>query len=498
MSRMITSSARLSSGADRIAGSMRAALAALGLLAAVWIQAAQAAPAGTAFTYQGQIVKNGTPYQGSADLIFRLFNAASGPGQVGSDYSLTGLTVAAGGVISVDLDFGAVFNGTALWLEIQIRTPPDGSYTTLSRQAVTAAPFALYSLSGAANQWLNDANGINYGGLVGIGVTTNPDVKLTVDAGTTRHPMYLTSSHANPCLVIRNFSTNGQGIYDDESDFHYFAGSIGVGTTVPTAKVQAVGGVLGLRGDAAGNYLISGPQCGVYGQGSRGSGQFGGDAAGVIGVSDYSTGVSGQTSNGGTGTTGQNLTSGTTGLLGASGAGVAGSATNPAHYGGHFSHTAPNGVALRAVGLAQVNTLQILGADLAESFPIAESKAEPGTVLEMAEGTDGELRIARQPYSRKVAGVVSGANGLDAGVVLKGARFEDPGHAAVALSGRVWVRCDATRTPIRVGDLLTTSERRGHAMVATDRDRAYGAILGKAMTSLETGTGLVLVLVSLQ
>jgi hypothetical protein len=35
-------------------------------------------------------------------------------------------------------------------------------------------------------------------------------------------------------------------------------------------------------------------------------------------------------------------------------------------------------------------------------------------------------------------------------------------------------------------------------MAAIDATRAAGAILGKAMTSLEAGTGMVLVLVSLQ
>jgi len=157
-----------------------------------------------------------------------------------------------------------------------------------------------------------------------------------------------------------------------------------------------------------------------------------------------------------------------------------------------------NGVALRAIGLAQVNTLQILGADLAESFPVEGGSAEPGTVLSLGGGADGQLLICDEPYSRRVAGVVSGAHGLDAGVVLKGKDFDTKGHVAVALTGRVWVRCDATRTPIRIGDLLTSAERPGHAMAATDRERAYGAILGKAMTSLESGTGMVLVLVSLQ
>ena len=48
---------------------------------------------------------------------------------------------------------------------------------------------------------------------------------------------------------------------------------------------------------------------------------------------------------------------------------------------------------------------------------------------------------------------------------------------------------------IKPGDLLTTSEVPGHAMKATDRERWDGAIIGKAMSSLESGEGLVLVLV---
>jgi hypothetical protein len=35
-------------------------------------------------------------------------------------------------------------------------------------------------------------------------------------------------------------------------------------------------------------------------------------------------------------------------------------------------------------------------------------------------------------------------------------------------------------------------------MKVTDHERANGAILGKAMTSLDEGTGLILVLVNLQ
>jgi hypothetical protein len=72
------------------------------------------------------------------------------------------------------------------------------------------------------------------------------------------------------------------------------------------------------------------------------------------------------------------------------------------------------------------------------------------------------------------------------------------GKYPVALSGRVYVWVDATHGAIHPGDLLTTSMTPGHAMKAGDRARAQGAMIGKAMTGLKTGKGLVLVLVTLQ
>ena len=198
----------------------------------------------------------------------------------------------------------------------------------------------------------------------------------------------------------------------------------------------------------------------------------------MFGINSTGDGVSGQSS-------------------GASKSGVVGISTSASGYGGWFNNSA-GGVALYANGLVQVRTMQILGADVAESFPVEGGGTEPGTVLAIAGDDHGTLCVCREAYCKRVAGVVSGANGLPAGVVLKGDAFEAPGHAAVAMSGRVWVKCDATSGPIHVGDLLTTAGRAGHAMRASDAGRGTGAILGKAMTSLETGTGLVLMLVSLQ
>ena len=72
------------------------------------------------------------------------------------------------------------------------------------------------------------------------------------------------------------------------------------------------------------------------------------------------------------------------------------------------------------------------------------------------------------------------------------------GDTPVALTGRVYVKADATSAPIRPGDLLTTADTPGFAQRVSEHDRSVGAILGKAMTGLERGQGLILVLVSLQ
>jgi len=151
---------------------------------------------------------------------------------------------------------------------------------------------------------------------------------------------------------------------------------------------------------------------------------------------------------------------------------------------------------LHVEGDARVDVLHITGADVAEHFPVA-SALEPGTVVAIDRDHPGRLCMSRAAYDRTVAGVVSGAGDLPTGALL--GNLPDQGTASpVALSGRVWVKCDATAHPIAAGDLLTSADVAGHAMKAADHARAQGAIIGKAMTPLAGGRGLVLVLVSLQ
>ncbi len=149
-------------------------------------------------------------------------------------------------------------------------------------------------------------------------------------------------------------------------------------------------------------------------------------------------------------------------------------------------------------GETSVSVLHITGgSDLAEKFAI-DAQAEPGMVVEIDPTSPGKLRIAEGAYNRRVAGVISGANGVDTGMLLSNLAGEGCTQP-IALSGRVWVYCDASNTSIEPGDLLTTASRAGHAMAVSDFNRAHGAVLGKAMTPLAKGeTGMVLTLVNLQ
>ena len=152
---------------------------------------------------------------------------------------------------------------------------------------------------------------------------------------------------------------------------------------------------------------------------------------------------------------------------------------------------------LHVIGTVRTSVLQVTaGSDLAENFEVGP-QAEPGMVVAIDPKDAGKLVLARGAYNRRVAGIVSGANNLAAGMLLPDLK-EGSDSKPVALSGRVWVYADAGRFSIRPGDLLTTSTTPGHAMKVRDHRRAQGAIIGKAMSELKSGTGLVLVLVSLQ
>ncbi len=158
--------------------------------------------------------------------------------------------------------------------------------------------------------------------------------------------------------------------------------------------------------------------------------------------------------------------------------------------------------AVNTDGTTQVDVLQIMGgADLSEQFDVdtGRTAAEPGMVVCIDPERAGKLVISSRAYDRTVAGIISGAGGIETGMMMGQQDTVADGAYPVALTGRVYVRANTTNAPILPGDLLTTSDMPGYAMKVTDYDRANGAIIGKAMTGLPAGDkGLVLVLVSLQ
>jgi hypothetical protein len=104
---------------------------------------------GTAFTYQGKLTDGGSPANGTYDFGFVLQDAASFGNQEGFTYAQD--VEVTEGLFTVELDFGEVFDGTALWMIILVR-PGDstGGYTALApAQALTAAPYALSLRPGA-------------------------------------------------------------------------------------------------------------------------------------------------------------------------------------------------------------------------------------------------------------------------------------------------------------------------------------------------------------
>jgi hypothetical protein len=122
---------------------------------------------------------------------------------------------------------------------------------------------------------------------------------------------------------------------------------------------------------------------------------------------------------------------------------------------------------------------------------------QAGTVVVIDAQVNNHVSPSSTPYDTRAAGVVS----ANPGVIL-GQRGE--GKVMVATTGRVRVRVDATRAPIRVGDLLVTSDKEGVAMRSMPVDlggtpiHRPGTLIGKALEPLASGTGEILVLLSLQ
>jgi hypothetical protein len=139
----------------------------------------------------------------------------------------------------------------------------------------------------------------------------------------------------------------------------------------------------------------------------------------------------------------------------------------------------------------------LCGGDYAESVDVSGDRAHygPGDVLVIDPDAPGKFLKSAEPYSTAVLGVYSTKPGV-LGRRQTGAA--SPDEVPMAMVGIVPTKVSAENGAIRPGDLLVTASTPGYAMKGTDRSRMLGAVVGKALGSLDSGTGVVEVGVTLQ
>ena len=249
---------------------------------------------------------------------------------------------------------------------------------------------------------------------------------------------------------------------------------------------DGVGGGRGVVG-------ISGSHTGVEGFSNSGMAVFGSSQTGrgVVGVAKNATAVEGNSESG-------------SGVFGSSSQGpnpgVEGHGPNVGVL-GESANIGVHGKGGRLTGFFEgdvevTGDIRLANADCAEDFDVSGAvKVEPGTVMVL--GNDGALSESQQAYDKRVAGVISGAGDYKPGIVLD-KQHSQPNRKPIALLGKVYCKVDASYAPIEVGDLLTTSDRPGHAMKAADPLKAFGSVIGKALRPFKEGQGLIPILIALQ
>jgi hypothetical protein len=451
-------------------------LALLGLLSltALCPVRAQVSAAPALMNFQGRLAKpDGTPLaDGTYTLTFSLYDALTGGNQKWTQ-TVNSVTVH-NGVFAVLLNVNTpnLFNGN-LWLQLQVGTDP----ALTPRQQLVSVAFAM------------KANTVPDGSLTAAkfasGAFNSLSWLLGGNSGTTPASNFLGTSDSQPLVFKTN---NAEQMRLDA------AGNLGLGTTTPGAKLHvfAPAGIGVFSGDLAPfgdspfetNLAASRTHAWFAENGTRvfsvtagGAGYF----AGNVGIGTINPAAKLDVSGGINATTGA-----------FSGAVTAPSATIP---------TLNGNVSVGGELTAKVVTITG-GADVAEPYEVAgagDVQPLPGYVVAIDPQHVGQMRVASRAYDRMVAGILSGANGIAPGIILRQQGTVADGLHPVASIGRVWCWCDADANgAIEAGDMLTTSNTPGHAMKVSDFNKANGSVIGKAMSSLKSGRGLVLVLVSLK
>lgn len=406
----------------------------------------------SSINYQGRLTNSaGEPLSGTYNMTFRLYKVASGGTILDADMHSVEVT---DGLFNTAIDFDHdFFDGKELWLGVAIGTVTE----MMPRQELIAVPYALSlrpgaNIIGSARVALRaESSHIGGNGICG---------HVTSDSGITYG---VVGSSKSPDGYGGYFYNNGGGT-----------------------------GVYGHGGKYGGDFTIK--QAGTFGNRNAG--------VNVTTIYDYSEGVR-------TYTTGSHS------------AGVFAYTTGDEHSYGVYASTkgensqgvyvestqsdaiyADTGKTDHKYGVRTPDYMYAAqydtgSSDIAEYFPVAEDP-EPGTVMVI--GEDSKLQSSGKAYDTTVAGIVSTAPGVALGTNENG----NVGETLIAVAGRTPCKVDASYASIKPGDLLTTSDTPGHAMkaqpVVIGEVEIYrpGTTLGKALEPLDSGTGVIEVLVTLQ
>ena len=195
---------------------------------------------GTAFTYQGRLQQAGTPPTGLYDFQFGLWDSSASGTRSGAVLTATAVGVT-NGLFAVSLDFGAVYNGTAFWLEIAARTNGAASYATLApRQALSSAPFANYSTLAAGASIATLANSVAAGSVTSAGLAPGAVTSSALATGS------VSAAALAPGAVSQLGSPGGAFTNAVQVNTN---GWVGIGDSTPSAALEVTGGppVLGLQ-----------------------------------------------------------------------------------------------------------------------------------------------------------------------------------------------------------------------------------------------------------
>ncbi len=445
------------------------------------------------FSYQGQLKKSGAPYSGTCNMQFKLYSIESG-GSALATYTSPSAVAVTNGLFTTYVDFGTgQFAGDFRYVEVLVNCPYTASpvYTSLSpRTVLYAAPYASGLVPGAKI----DSDTYNSGDVFAVTSNIARDAINGYSNGSGRAAYFRVYSNTVNVRAVDVYNYGaGPGIYAGSANGYGIEGT----TTNAFAAIYGHTTRTGVFGQSS-----SSGYSGVQGENTgSGYGVYANSATGP-GLAAFSNGVG----------TGAPAVYASNTHTGAEPNGIAIYATNASGDATIVARNTSTGDTIRTLnaagssvvfavrnnGRVWTSAVQIYGGgDLAEKFDVSSGTLEPGTLLVIDENHPGQLKASATAYDSKVAGIVSGAGGVNPGLTLHQQGVLE-GNTEVAIAGRVYVKADARTSPIKPGDLLTTSDLPGHAMKATDRQLAPGAIIGKAMTALDSGTGLVLVLVNLQ